>query len=154
MVRYKKQTDTFRCGPIAILNALKWAGIKPDLKKLERQTKCKSPSSGTSCQNLQSAIFSYKEIRVRVSHKVRIDDVRSHLFSGKSIVYFFRYHNKKDNGRYGHFFFIDGISKTGKSLYVVNYQLKSPARIRITTKRFINECIRGDANPSMWVVSK
>jgi hypothetical protein len=28
LIRYKKQTDEFRCLPIAVINAMKWAGVR------------------------------------------------------------------------------------------------------------------------------
>lgn len=31
-IRYKKQNDNFRCGPVALLNAMKWAGARVSYK--------------------------------------------------------------------------------------------------------------------------
>jgi hypothetical protein len=44
VTRYIGQRDHFRCGPIAVLNALKWAGVpvteKKDLKRISKLCKC------------------------------------------------------------------------------------------------------------------
>ena len=65
MTRYVRQLDEFRCGPIAILNVLKWAGYKmfwgqPVDQKLARTTLtylCKTDDrSGTDDYDLQTAL--------------------------------------------------------------------------------------------------
>lgn len=48
---YLKQRDRFRCGPIAIFNALRWAGkavsYKKDIKRLSKLCKCEPPKGTT-----------------------------------------------------------------------------------------------------------
>lgn len=155
MIRYKKQTDKFRCGPVAILNALKWAGIRADLKDISKKAKCRPFPYGTTIVDFHQAIFKLEKfIKIRTTTNVSIGFIRDILTSGKSLIYNYEYFDKEDNRKYGHYFFIDSMSKTGKSLYLVNYKLPGPARIRMTTKKFINKCIRGNSDPTVWIVKK
>lgn len=155
MIRYKKQTDKFRCGPVAILNALKWAGIRADLEDISKKAKCRPFPHGTTCPELHNALLKFEKfIKIRITCTVNIEFIRNQLSNGRSIIYNYEYYDKEDDRKYGHYFFIDSMSKTGKSLYLVNYKLNGPARIRMTTKKFVNQCIRGNSDPTVWIIEK
>jgi hypothetical protein len=58
MIRYIRQNDNFRCGPIAALNLMKWLGRSVSYTKdMKKYTKaCKCDSDGTEDDNLISAL--------------------------------------------------------------------------------------------------
>jgi hypothetical protein len=64
--RYVRQKDDYGCGPIAVLNALKWAGYdaqyKRDYARLIRLCKC--TKGGTIDDNFNKAIRQYKRLLV------------------------------------------------------------------------------------------
>jgi hypothetical protein len=89
MRRYVKQTDEFRCGPVAVINAVKWAGgnlTKKDLPRLTKMCEC-TFSNGTKVRNLQKALKRYEKFfRITMLFdppKARLD---KHLLQGHAAI--------------------------------------------------------------------
>lgn len=90
-IRYKKQHDKFRCAPIALLNAMKWAGAKVSYKDwidyLCTLCNC-SNSRGTAYNDLIKAVracskglFSFKEVE-----SPTLKEIRNHIKKGGAVV--------------------------------------------------------------------
>lgn len=120
--RYVKQNDDYSCGPIAIINALKWIGRKASYGSLKRiQKACHCDEDGSSEWNLLRCLRKMG-IDVRILHNPRAMDLDLLLEQGKSMIvsYYF-----KNNGYWnGHKGYLDGhyvfVSRKTKRRYVVH----------------------------------
>lgn len=90
MIRYIKQRDKYNCGPVAVLNALKWAGKKvtyaSDFKKIKEA--CKSgKKNGTYVTALTDALIKYKLIRRRdYKSPATTKDIDTWLKKGNAVI--------------------------------------------------------------------
>ena len=138
-MRYIKQQEKTTCGPIVILNALKWAGCKVTskkdksrIKKLTRWTHKRYYDGFRGCTpyGISRALGEINELEVThmvhgyKSHILRILD--SHLKRGEAAI--IRYYWKEKNRVCGHYALcIAGTSKTYK---LVNDSMKTTISIR------------------------
>ena len=106
MVRFVKQRDRFRCGPVAILNALKFFGKKctySDLKKISVSCHCWGPG-GTKESRLDEALrrLGKKYFRVRRTYNYSFDKIDEALRKNKLVIvdYVCVDENKKLRGHY------------------------------------------------------
>ena len=135
-MRYLKQRDRYACGPIAVLNALKWAGAKVSynshFNRIKKLSKCHL--DGADYDGLIKAVKNYKSIFcVQENHFVDIGDIDFYLKEGGSIILEYYYRDlESTEGYVGHFVFIPG--KWGKYFLVVNNYQKGPA-IQICGRR-------------------
>jgi len=139
-MRYTKQRKSYNCGPVAILNAMRWAGQNENLSSIEEKCKCEFPY-GTQPKDLNAAIDYYKK-DLLVSYKrinPSIDNIKNHLRKGGIILYRYLYY--VDNKVKGHYSVIDGLSRSEKSFYTVNQYGLGKARQSVREKMFINEYI-------------
>jgi len=101
-MRYIKQKDTYSCGPVALINALKWAGFKytyKDLKRFQRLCKCTYPN-GCSWNDFTSAIRSMSKLMTTTRKNwPGILDINNHLREGGIIVLSYRL-DPLDNSHY------------------------------------------------------
>ena len=87
MTRYARQSDGFRCGPVAMLNALKWAGYRtfwnlPVDRKLAQTTLtclCKTDKEGTLIEDLEAALGFISTIRLKYHESLTVTKVHSCL---------------------------------------------------------------------------
>ena len=108
MIRYLRQRDQSSCGPIAVINALKWAGVKATekthKKKIKRITQCNPYGRGfigTHPYDVNHALSCYNSIKIqRVSKDTwtKITEINEHLDKGGSIL--MRYFCKPGQGHY------------------------------------------------------
>ena len=132
MPRYCKQQDQFSCGPVALLNAMKWAGKRVsygDLPALRLACKC-VPSTGTVASNLARASRQLIDSHtIKHIHRPSLKLLNNHLEIGSFILnYGFLYHGEP----HGHYIFCfkgpRGVCKA------VNYDLgHSPYIIKQST---------------------
>src|SRR3990167_4439791 len=123
--RYVRQTDTFTCGPVAILNALKWSGCdcikSKHLRKIIEHSRCKFKHNGTFSYYLDQSLrhFGKRRFRVRFSFYPSLNSIENHLRkSGGSIIIADLF--VKGGRRFGHYSLITNVSKSGKSFTAVN----------------------------------
>ena len=167
-MRYIKQQEKTTCGPIVILNALKWAGCKvtlkkdkPRIKKLTRWTPKRYYDGFRGCTpyGISCALRKIKELEIaHIVHGYKNDILRkldSHLKRGEIAI--IRYYWKEENKVCGHYVLcIVGTSKTYK---LVNYSVKdSVSRVHRKTLRDLLKNIDfglGEIHlPVIWFIKK
>lgn len=147
MPRYVHQRDEFRCGPIAILNALKWAGYRvtaeliPDLC---REVSCAAPF-GTKKSNLTRGLRTrgkgifFTQLDLRPS----LQKIERTLQKGKAVILGYWYHTddpENKNYQTGHYVLITGVSPSGSTFSVANYiDIDDTQRTRISRSRLQND---------------
>lgn len=126
MVRYVKQKDNTSCGPIALINTLKWLGysVSYDFLHIARyMCKCESNRSkdggGTTDMNFERAL---KSFGIKKKRKIQptIKELDKHIDSGgiAIISYFNTYPMCKFKKDAGHFALC--ISRTSRTYMMVN----------------------------------
>ncbi|MCI0527014.1 MAG: hypothetical protein L0Y56_06105 [Nitrospira sp.] len=90
MPRYTKQRDRYSCGPIAIINALRWAGEPASYERLSRlQALCDTkPGEGTmhspfdrALRMMSGSVFSVQRV-----YRPKLRAMERHLRKGGAIV--------------------------------------------------------------------
>jgi hypothetical protein len=150
--RYTRQRDQFRCGPVAIMNALKWAGKKCSYDELRdpltRSCKCKSPH-GTKHRNFDAVLreAGKKLYSVRRVYHPTLAEIESHLRGGGAIVLNYKWgKNKYDR----HFHLLTGVSPSGDFFYTVNNFPLVPVLYRLDRKMFKKHNLRFQRTDSMY----
>lgn len=147
---YIKQRDEFSCGPVAIINALKWAGhdytyqALPTIRRL-----CRCKDEGTHSENLTRGL---EKLKKRNKLKFKYNDLEyptllkidKHLKKG-SLIFLYR----ENNQDIGHYIFIN--SKKENWYSVVNYSKKTKGKMhRKTLMRLVKN--RFFDMPSVWYI--
>jgi hypothetical protein len=104
MTRYIKQRDRYNCAPVAIINALKWAGEKAtysELNRLKELCKCKSPE-GTWSDHFHTALGKEKGlINSRQIKNPSLTEINEWLDKGNAVIVLYNWwkktHYKKIN---------------------------------------------------------
>ncbi|MFA5024119.1 MAG: C39 family peptidase [Patescibacteria group bacterium] len=113
-IRYVKQRDEYSCGPIAILNAMKWLG-KPvtykDLARLKDICCCRSPNG--TWPKVISVVLKILKIKYLYKAKPSIKEIDKHLDDGGSILLVHYYNITR-----GHYVLC--IGKTEKYYTLIN----------------------------------
>ncbi len=163
MIRFVKQRDQYRCGPIAILNALKWAGARVSssdyLDYLTELSVCGPSPRGTWHKTFDRALRVAGEdfYSTRRIYYPTLGEIESHLQDGGAIVlnYYWRIDKEKVSSR--HFQFLVGISPSGDAFYSVNRGGKQPTLQRLTRETFKKDDLRFqrvDENYKAWFLTK
>ena len=124
MIRYLRQRDRTTCGPIAVINALKWAGVKATekthKKKIQRLTNCRSHGRGyNGCFpfDINYALLQYKSIKICKVYDgttwISLSEIDKHLDDGGSVL--MRYFWAPGKGHYS-----ICVSRTSKKYTFVN----------------------------------
>lgn len=142
--RYLKQRDEFRCGPVAIMNVLKWSGglLSHDNMRdpLTKMCKCTSEGGGTGHgvfdQVLRKFGKRYKSYAVRRVMRPTLAQIEEHLREGGALVlnYCWNYRGGEDR----HYSVVVGISDSGRSFRVVNGRKRGRAAKWIRREKFKN----------------
>lgn len=124
MVKYARQKDKFRCGPYAILNALKWSGHKYSERQhidyLSKLVRCKNKVGTLACDMLYGISKIQKEFKsTEYIHIYSSKKINRHLKKGGAVIVNIAVYHKKNKRWGGHYIF---ISKIHKHRYkVINY---------------------------------
>jgi len=96
MTRYLKQRDQSSCGPVAVINALKWAGLrvteKTHKKKIQQLTQCNPYGRGfrgSHPYDVNHALSCYNSIKIQRVRKdvwTTLSEINEHLDKGGSIL--------------------------------------------------------------------
>lgn len=161
MTRYVRQKDKFRCGPVAILNALRWAGLNINYKKsinnLTLMCFCK-PGRGTSHNNFDNALRELCEnfFKVRRVYHPTLKQIEEHLQNNGAVILNYRICRiKKEEQR--HFQLVVGMDKNGKYFHSVNAFSNKPAFFKISREKFKSSCLRSqrvDKSFKAWFLTK
>ena len=159
--RYAKQPDSYSCGPIAILNALKWAGnkvtIRDHLKSLKVLCKCEIDGEkfGTAHKDFDKAIRKAGRRSLYVLRKtnVKLKDMIDHIDDGGAVALLYSY--KKNGERCGHYILFVGHGKN--VFYVVNdcptYKTLHRRRYR-KMKEAVRKTAKTPSFPRAWFLTK
>lgn len=152
-VTYVKQRDRFRCGPVAIINALRWAGkdvgYKNTISQLCRKCKCKAPSGSAYVPfNKTLRKEGRRWFRVRFVARPTLEEVETSLQNDCALVWNFKHH-------YGrHYALITQVSVSGKTFDVANFgeEYEPVTKIgRETLKQILRQHDRAHC---VWVLSR
>ena len=147
-MRYTRQYDKTSCGPVALVNALKWAGMKVPWRDSKQHwiklTRCRN---GTSPQDLNIAIRQYFPNARRIKPHIR--KIERHLKNGGGIII----HVMGKNPRFNHWAFLDSVSPNGQVFGVVNFYKSAPARHGLFRKDLISY-LRSRAIFEPWLLLK
>lgn len=107
-MRYVKQRDSYSCGPIALLNILKWSGLRKtykDLPILQKECKC---NNGTWPEDLQKAVKKYSNLKSFSRRKPSILKIDQHLKRHGAVILVCYWSDEWDEEIEGHFITIVG----------------------------------------------
>jgi hypothetical protein len=132
MPRYIRQRDNYSCGPVALLNALKWAGATkgtsyatlPSWRDICGTTR----HNGTTFTDLFRAARTLPRIGARKARpKVKLADINAHLRHGGAVI--LGSFSESMNGF--HWFLVTGrIDQAGEASYrVVNFDRRVTQRL-------------------------
>lgn len=142
-MRYVKQKDKYACGPIAVLNALKWAGAsapyKKTFKRLKKLTDC--TIGGSDYDGIVKAIKHYPKVFDFIeNHFIEMSDIDYYIKEGASIILEYYYKDLEvSDGYVGHFVFIAG--KWDNYYLVVNNYVDGEA-LQICSRRELRNMIK------------
>lgn len=125
--RYVQQRDNFRCGPVAILNALKWSGCRVTSKLIPSLCKAVSCIDGTYQSNLGRELVKRGKgnFFTREDKQPTLKNIEKNLRNGGAVLLSYWYRKKKPPSKCGelegHNTLIVGVSKSGLTFYVANY---------------------------------
>lgn len=156
-VRFLRQRDQYSCGPIAILNALKWAGLQLTYKDNFKQIKklCKTTASwGTTPENITNVLSKYTEhLNFEIKALITLKDIERHLKKGGAVI--LEYWFKENLDIYdGHYVFIFQIF--GKDFVVAN-GIDGKEAIHICSRKELKSMLRckryrNTGSPSAWLL--
>ena len=118
---YVKQKDSHSCGPISIINALKWLGIKATLDLLPKlKEKCKTSEKGTEIWELiQTMNWARKKFKlsthsIGLFHPLTMKSVERAIDQGHAVVLAASWHHPIYKIRENHAFLILKKYKEGE----------------------------------------
>lgn len=158
MTQYIKQRDKFRCGPVAILNSLRWAGADISTSYVYELTdKCAAtPTNGGTSHHALDRILREDGkglLEVDLILKPRMYEVEEHLQKGGSVILNYMWGGEDDTHR--HFVLLTEESKSGKTFEVVNGSRTQPAASKIRRKTFARYFdFRNDETAKAWLLTK
>lgn len=150
---YVVQRDSYRCGPVAILNALRWAGkdvlYKSQIGRLTQLCECVQPK-GTKyrpfVRTLRKEGKNWFDIELVTEPNFGL--VEKILGQGKAAIWNF----KHERGR--HYAFIVSADRSKKTFSVANYVRDNVPLIAVPReemKKFLNQ---HDRLQRLWVLTK
>jgi len=158
-IRYIGQRDEFSCGPLAILNILKWTGYDvtseylSDLKKY-----CKTDVGGTDTRIISNVLKRYSKFEFNCVSFIKIQDLHDHIKKGGSAIVEISWFDEDKRKIEGHFYIIIGILICdGKILYkTINWEkgcTEKYAERKDIVKEF-RRCAKSQDNPKAWLIDK
>ena len=162
MPRYVRQRDQYRCGPIAILNALKWAGARVSssdyLDYLTELAVCGPSPRGTWHKTFDRALRVAGEdfYSVRRIYYPTLGEIEFHLQDDGAIVLNYYWRIDKEDVSSRHFQLLVGMNASGDVLSV-NRGGKQPTLQRLTRETFKTDDLRFqrvDESYKAWFLTK
>lgn len=160
MARYIKQRDKFSCGPVAILNALRWAGADVStgyVYVLSDKCRCvpvgvRRDKVGTDHYDFDRVIRQESEglFRVDLILKPRLEEIETHLQDGGAVVLNYKHEKAR------HFNLLTEVSESGKTFELVNDFSEKMAVVKVRRKTFFDRCLKfnNDIGRKGWFLTK
>ncbi len=119
-MRYCRQRDGYSCGPVVVLNSMKWAGMQVsyDRVKSMKRTRGFNPIKGIGPGYLDPLIRSSLKGKCLVKYRVnpRLIDIKKHLQENGAVILL-----HEEIGKNAHYSLLVDVSSTGKSYTIVNF---------------------------------
>jgi len=155
-MRYIKQKDNYSCGPVAIVNALKWAGEKTtykNIKEIKQKCNCVSPS-GMWHSRMTAYLRKNKSLvvtKIRESPNIKIKEIDNWL--GLNNIVILRYNMwVRQNIWAGHYIMIS--DKTDGLYKVHNIGDKSSLTLTVSQLKYMVKDHLGKWPPDAWFIRK
>ena len=155
-MRYCKQRDSYSCGLVAVLNSMKWVGVRVsyDWVKPKQRTRGFSKILGIGVKNLSSLLRRslQDECDIRFAAPPTYGCVKKHLEQGGIIILCSAYNTNPDTD--GHYFLLTDVTSSGKTYTTINLYLnQTVAHIRSNTLRK-HLSFRKPGYPRAWFLRK
>jgi hypothetical protein len=160
MPRYTKQYDQYNCGPVAVVNALKWAGEKVSYRecKFDIMDMCGGKQSygappwilGETLGQIGRTTGRFDVVR---HSKLTLKDIERVLKEGKAILLI--HPNRVTGGR--HYVLMVNMLKDGSAFAMVNEFHGGSALRWISREGLKDRCLfvrQGYRRPWGWVLTK
>lgn len=160
MTQYIKQRDTFRCGPVAIVNSLRWAGVDIATNYVYELTdKClTTPTNGGTPHYAFDRVLRENGkdvIEVNLVLKPRMHEIEEHLKKGGAVALNYLWYDERDNESHRHYVLITEESKSGRTFEVVNDYRTRPAATKVRRKTFAKYFdFKNDEAAKAWLLTK
>lgn len=164
MPRYVRQRNKYSCGPVAIINAIKWAGghvtMRKDFKRLIKATHCSFVGSywGTNLSNLDCVLRHEGRRRFKVMRRSRsgIKAIEEHVRKdGCAAIINYCYPDKKTGGYCGHYMLLVDALPSGKTFICVNNSRKGPTVAQFRRSTIIDDLKPRFLNyPYVWFLTR
>ena len=157
--RYVGQRDGFSCGPISILNVLKWAGYDVTSKYLaDLKRYCKTDKGGTDTKNITKVLQRYSKLKYQCVPFIKVQDLHNHIKNGGSAIVEISWFDKKKKETTGHYYAIVGILEYGNvvSYKAINWKIgftQNFADRKAIVKEF-RKCMKSEENPKAWLIER
>ena len=156
---FTKQRDRYSCGPVAILNALRWAGMDAryedyiDILRIVCQCEV---GEGTNPADFDKALrfLATAIFRVRRVHRPRLGDIERHLREDGAVVINYLLNQAGVWSR--HFALLVGASPSGLTLYTVNDFKTGSAYRPVRRSKFVKDNLRyqrSDPHYKAWFLT-
>ncbi len=159
-MRYIKQRDKYRCGPVALMNILKWGGrwltyddMRDSLTALCRCTPEGGTGWGKFDQGLRKVAKRHKGFTVEKVRRPRLAEIEAHLRGGGALVLNYQWEYLGNENR--HYSLMVGISDSGRSFRIVNGRKRGRAAKWIRREKFKNWELRfqrTDQHHQAWFI--
>ena len=109
-MRYVRQRDQYSCGPIAIMNALKWAGLSATYRTHFHKIRslCKTTMSwGTTPKNMTVTLEKYSKcLSFTTKSLVTLKEIDKHLAAGGAVILEYWFLDDEMGYYDGHYVFV------------------------------------------------
>jgi len=162
-MRFVRQRDNYSCGPVAIMNVLKWAGhpinYQDSISQLQRLCNCRpKDGKGTMHSDFDRALRKIADrlgsFKVRRVHRPALSEIEEHLQAGGLVI--LNYYWRKKGEGYRHFSILADVKPSGKYFLTVNDFAHGPAERIVSRKKFKNFNLRFqrvDPHYKAWFIS-
>jgi hypothetical protein len=155
MTRYAKQPNDYLCAPYALLNILKWAGVKKykgkrvnsSLAKNELANLCNCTWWGVGDKQFDLALHSLPGIEIKKIRGAELKQVRKHVQNKGAAVLGF-YYLEKDYIE-SHYTLV--IEEQKKGLLCINYEKDT---YRMVPFEDLKKMFGFKYKPNAWLISK
>ena len=150
-VKYVKQQDRFRCGPVAIINAMRWAGkdvsYKKAIPRLTTSCKCKSPKGTKFRPFIKTLRKEGKRLfKIRSIVEPLFCEIEDALLEGDAVVWNFK-------GQFGrHYALIVDMKK--KTFGVANFGQDYEPLTYVSHQEIEQIIEQDDRFHRAWVITK
>lgn len=163
-MRYVRQVDLYSCGPVSILNILKWAGLNASQEAYLPflQFGCQTidledstwDNNGTSNIDFDRVLryVGKGTFKVRRKKNPRFKDIQEHLLTGGAVA--LAYHWDEDNQSGEHFMFISEISR-GRFICINDHRARQENTVAARHPTSIKKWLKKSKDcPCAWFLTK